>query len=228
MWSKALKPVQQGYTTYKRELLAIKLALRHFNKDINGRRLCVFTDHRPLIGSFASPDLQAHDPQALNAINEVAQWTCDIRHKAGRDIPIADWLSRPNVQPMRIDPDFASLCTNNDTAVARQIQNGLPVNSADRSRGRPEFVSADLTLAALEEVGLQTLNPSAIAEEQEKCPDVIGHLNNNVPKNVIIDKVDIFGTKLVCEVSDPKNPRPMIPRSQRNLVVNTGVQAPNL
>ena len=94
MWSKALKGPQQGYSTYKRELLAIKLAMRHFNKDIQGRRLCIFTDHRPLIGSFASPDLQAHDPQALNAINEISQFTSDIRHKPGSEIPIADWLSR--------------------------------------------------------------------------------------------------------------------------------------
>ena len=179
MWSKALKPVQQGYTTYKRELLAVKLGLRHFNKDINGGRLCIYTDHRPLIGSFASPDLQAHDPQALNAINEISQWTCDIRHKAGRDIPIADWLSRGAAQPIRVDPDFAALCTNKPT-LARKIQTDLPPDR-DSLRDRPEFVSADITLAALEEVGLQTLNPAVIAEEQKTCPDVLGHINKNLP-----------------------------------------------
>ena len=103
LWSKALKKPQQGYSTYKRELLAIKLAMRHFNKDFNGRRICIFTDHRPLIGSFASPDLQPHDPQAINAINEISQFTSDIRHKPGREIPIADWLSRPDCQPITSD-----------------------------------------------------------------------------------------------------------------------------
>ena len=219
MWSKALKPVQQGYTTYKRELLAIKLGLRHFNKDINGRRLCIFTDHRPLIGSFASPDLQAHDPQALNAINEIAQWTSDIRHKPGRDIPIADWLSRVKNQPIAADTDFAALCTNN-LPKNREIQTRLPVVPAAQIDSAPSYVSSDLTLAALEEVGLQTLNPAKMAEEQMLCNDVMNHLAGNKPKNVTIDKIDIFGTKLVCETSDPKNPRPMVPISQRNLVIN--------
>ena len=42
--SKMLKPSQQSYTTFKRELLAIKMSLRHFIKDINGRSLTVFTE----------------------------------------------------------------------------------------------------------------------------------------------------------------------------------------
>ena len=121
--------------------------MRHFNKDIQGRRLCIFTDHRPLIGSFASPDLQAHDPQALNAINEISQFTSDIRHKPGIEIPVADWLSR---QPIDIESDK----NKNKPAVS-----GGPEP--------PPFVSQTLSFAALEEVGLQTLNPTEIAKEQE-------------------------------------------------------------
>ena len=95
MWSKMLKPQQQTYSTYRRELMAIQLAMRHFNSDFNGRRLIIFSDHRPLMGTFASNDLQSHDPLAQNAINEIAQFTSDIRFKPGKEIPVADWLSRP-------------------------------------------------------------------------------------------------------------------------------------
>ena len=49
LWSKS--PQQQNYSTFRRELLAIKYGLRHFIDEVNGRALTIFTDHRPLIGS---------------------------------------------------------------------------------------------------------------------------------------------------------------------------------
>ena len=215
MWSKALKKPQQGYTTYKRELLAIKLAMRHFNKDFNGRRLCIFTDHRPLIGSFASPDLQPHDPQAVNAINEICQFTSDIRHKAGRDIPIADWLSRPNAQPLTSEAASLQKQKNFKNPDPGKFEfNFAPSNS------KPNYVPPEATLAALQEVAIQTLNPDSLAEGQKSCPDVQAHLEGTMPANVKIGRVDMYGTELVCEVSDPENPRPMVPRSLKNLVIN--------
>ena len=205
MWSKALNKAQQGYSTYKRELLAIKLSVRHFLKDFNGRRICIFTDHRPLIGSFQSQDLQQYDPQALNAINEISQHTTDIRHKPGRDIPVADWLSREGCQPMTEESDGQDLLTNKD--------NPPKFESC-------KYISPDQTMAALEEVALHTLCPEALAKAQKDCPDVQGHLKGWLPKNVQIGIIKLAGTDLVCEVSDPKNPRAMVPRSLRNLVVN--------
>ena len=77
-WSKSLRPEQSLYTTYRRELLAIQLAIRHFISEIQGRRLTIYTDHKPILGSFASPNLQLHDTVALNAI-EIAQHTSNIR-----------------------------------------------------------------------------------------------------------------------------------------------------
>ena len=73
-WSKSLRPEQQRYSTYRRELLAMKWAVRHFIDDINGRSLVIYTDHRPLVGSWNNVDLQSHDSVALNAINEISQF----------------------------------------------------------------------------------------------------------------------------------------------------------
>ena len=77
-WSKSLRPEQRLCTTYRRELLAIQLAIRHFISEIQGRRLTIYTDHKPILGSFASPNLQLHVTVALNAI-EIAQHTSNIR-----------------------------------------------------------------------------------------------------------------------------------------------------
>ena len=75
LWSKAFSPSQQRYSTYLRELMAIKHGIRHFINEINGRRLLVYTDHMPLLGTWNNPELQAHDSVAMSAINEIAQWT---------------------------------------------------------------------------------------------------------------------------------------------------------
>ena len=211
MWSKALNKAQQGYSTYKRELLAIKLAMRYFNKDFNGRRVILFTDHRPLIGSFQSPDLQPHDPQARNAINEISQFTTDIRHKPGKDIPVADWLSREGCQPIRSE-------SVNATLSEKQRSFASEFNSFHSPE--VDYVHPDVTLAALEEVALQTLCPAKLAEEQKTCPEVQAHVDGKLPKNVKIETINLSDVDLVCEVSESGNPRPMIPKSLRNLVVN--------
>ena len=94
-WSKALKPTQQNYSTYRRELMAIMYSMRYFNDMFYGRNLTVFCDHKPIIGTFKSQELQSHDPIALNAIREIGMFTSDIRHKEGKSLVIPDWLSRP-------------------------------------------------------------------------------------------------------------------------------------
>ena len=89
----------------------------------------------------------------MNAINEISQWTCDIRHKPGKDLIVPDLLSRPS---------------------------GIPVGSAYTVQGDelppdPAYVPPAATLAALEEVALNVVSPSSIAEGQKKCPDVLNH-----------------------------------------------------
>ena len=200
MWSKTLKPAQQGYSTYRRELMGIQLAMRHFNDRFAGRPLIIFTDHLPLIGSMGSNSLQAHDPLAQNALNEIGQFTSDFRHKAGKDIPVADWLSRPEGRPITAEHDISS------TTIAEESQ--------------PKYVPPEKTLAALEELAIQTLSPAAIAADQMTDEDVLAHKSGHVPKTVKCGTVRLGGVDLFCEISDPDNPRPLIPGKLRNVVLN--------
>ena len=41
-----------------------------------------------------------------------------------------------------------------------------------------------------------------------------------MPKNVVVGDVVMSGVKVFCEISNPLNPRPVVPISQRNLIVN--------
>ena len=91
---------QTEMTVYRRELLAIQQAIRHFKTEIQGRHLVVFTDHKAIVGSFRSPIVQPHDVIANNKIMEIAQYTSDIRFLEGKANAVADWLSRPPEVPI--------------------------------------------------------------------------------------------------------------------------------
>ena len=198
LWSKSLRPEQQRYSTYIRELLAIKHSLRHFIHEINGRVLTVYTDHLPILGSWKNPDLQAHDNIAMNAINEIAQWTSDIRHRAGKDLLVPDLMSRP------FNPS----------------QLGSAHLSKPESKSDPDYIAPEATMSALEQVALNVVSPQAIAESQSSCPEVSRHRAGLKPAGVKMEDVDNFGVSLYCEVSDVNNPRPLLPEAQRCLVLN--------
>ena len=87
-------------TGYRREMLALSQSIRHFHEEIAGRHLVCFTDHLPIVQAFKAPDAQNHDIVAQNHLNEIAQWTSDIRFVAGKSNQAADAFSRPDDVPM--------------------------------------------------------------------------------------------------------------------------------
>ena len=182
--------------------MAIKHGIRHFIDEIHGRRLTVYTDHKPLLGSWANPNLQAHDAVAMNALNEIAQWTNDIRYRPGKELLVPDLLSRP----------FRQLGNNHLLQPSPALE--------DQEEVEPEYVSPQVTLAALEEVSLNVVSPSKISEEQKTCQDVKNHKEGLMPKGIKMETVNISGYPIYCEVSDPANPRPLLPKQHRSLVIN--------
>lgn len=96
-FSKSLSQTQQGYSTYDRELLAIYMAICHFQSYCEGHEIIIYTDHKPL--SFASKQRQTVSkekisPRRLRQLDYIAQFTSDIRHLSGSQNAVADALSR--------------------------------------------------------------------------------------------------------------------------------------
>lgn len=89
-FSRKLTPTETRYSTFDRELLAIYLAIKHFRHFIEGRIFTVYTDHKPLTFSLNSK-IDKHSPRHLDYIS---QFTCDIRYVQGQKNPVADALSR--------------------------------------------------------------------------------------------------------------------------------------
>ena len=92
-FSRKLKPAEVRYSTFDRELLAIYLSIRHFRHMVEGREFAIYTDHKPLTRALTSKSTQ-HSPRQIRHLDFVSQFTSDIRHVKGTENPVADALSR--------------------------------------------------------------------------------------------------------------------------------------
>ena len=195
-WSKQLKPNEVSWSTFRRELLAVQQGIRHFMEEINGRHLVVYSDHLPLISAFKSPSSMAHDPIATNHLLEVSMWTNDIRHIKGRLNAMADTLSRPS---------------------------GVPLGAAYRLPSAEERPLADdpvFTAPAVSAVALETMDPKQLAFDQGQCPEVTAHVQGKHAAGLVIRQVEFIpGTFLICDVSNGKKARPLVPKPHRDLLI---------
>merc|ERR1712212_523629 len=199
-WSRHLKESQQNWSTFKRELYAIQPAMRHFQVETDGRHLIVFTDHKPILGAFKAPNTQPYDPIAQQHIQEISNFTNDIRYVEGKSNAVADWLSRPPEVPI-----------------------GAAYNSPDLTLESSTLVTASgeepVMAAAMESLATEIISHSQLAEAQKKCPDSYNHRRGNKPKSVNMADVPYSpSTSLYCEVSTERA-RPLVPSQWRQTVI---------
>ena len=91
-FSKTFNQAQSKYSTFNRELFAIKSAIKHFLHLLEGRHFTVYTDHKPL--TYISTQINL-DWSALQSClgDKITQSTTDIRYLKGQQNPVADSLS---------------------------------------------------------------------------------------------------------------------------------------
>lgn len=92
-YSEKFAPAQQKYSTFGRELAAMKTAVRYFRHLLEGRTFTIFTDHNPLTHALTS-NSPARLPHEERHLQYISQFTQDIRHISGKDNVVADALSR--------------------------------------------------------------------------------------------------------------------------------------
>ena len=92
-FSKKFNQHQRNYSTIEKELLALVLAIDHFEVYVNsaGLPLTVFTDHNPL--TFLNR-MKNKNRRILNWSLKLQEYDLDIQHIKGKDNVIADSLSR--------------------------------------------------------------------------------------------------------------------------------------
>ncbi|CAI2734883.1 unnamed protein product [Schistosoma spindalis] len=95
-FSKRLSSAQERYSTFGRELLAMYLAVKHFNFLLQGRDFTVMTDHKPLCYTF-STSYDKHSPREARQLDYISQFTTDIQFIKGSSNIVADALSRKDI-----------------------------------------------------------------------------------------------------------------------------------
>ena len=109
-FSRKLTPPETRYSTFDRELLAVYLSIRHFRHMVEGREFSVLTDHKPLTRALSSRGTQ-HSPRQVRHLDFISQFTSDIQHVKGAHNPVADALSRIEINALdqRQDIDFEEM-----------------------------------------------------------------------------------------------------------------------
>ena len=120
-FSKKLQPAEMKYSTFGRELLAIYLSIRHFRHFLEGHEFYVLTDHKPLTHALSAAPSR-YSPRETRHLDFISQFTSDIRHINGKENPVADALSRMDINAL----NYSSAIDFTILAAAQQNDPELP------------------------------------------------------------------------------------------------------
>lgn len=142
-YSKKLTDTQKRYSTYDRELLAIYSGLKYFKHLVEGQRLIIKTDHKPITYAFCQKSDKA-SPRQMRQLDYIAQFTTDIIHITGDKNTVADALSR--VQAI----EFPVIVSTEDIAKAQEedeeLKEYLRSNSSSLQLKKLNLENGDTTL----------------------------------------------------------------------------------
>ena len=146
-YSSKLKPNEQMWPPYDRELLGAFKGIRHFKEMIEGRPFTLYTDHQSLIPSL-SKKTDSHTARQIYQLSCIAEYTTDIRYVQGKANLVADALSRPNEEA--VEASEINNIVNSNSATGKVIDPIFkPVSRTDQSTSstfsnntHPEFVTS--------------------------------------------------------------------------------------
>ena len=118
-FSKRLKPAETRYSTFDRELLAIYLAIKHFQHFVEGRQFQVLTDHKPFTFAFNTQSSKL-TPRQIRHLDFISQFTTDVHCVRGSDNPVADALSHIETNALHSNNSVTPIIDFNTIAAAQQ------------------------------------------------------------------------------------------------------------
>ena len=89
--SRALSPTEQNYAQIN--MLAIVFGRIRFDQNIFGKKVVVHSDHKSLEAIFKKP-LHSATPRLQRMIVKILQYDLEVEYHPGKDMPLADALSR--------------------------------------------------------------------------------------------------------------------------------------
>ncbi|KAF2355750.1 Reverse transcriptase domain [Trinorchestia longiramus] len=91
-FSKKLDDTQRRYSTYDGELLAIVLAVKHFEHFLEERKFRIKIDHKRLTAALQKTS-ECSSARVARQLSYFSQFDCAVQHISGADNPMADALS---------------------------------------------------------------------------------------------------------------------------------------
>ena len=122
--SRSLTPTEQRYAQIEKEALALTWACERFAEYLLGKPFHLHTDHKPLVPILSSKSLDTLPARVQRFCMRLMRYQFSISHVPGKDLHIADTLSRaPTSQSTPLDDQF---CCHVDTFV-HLVTRSLPV-----------------------------------------------------------------------------------------------------
>ena len=126
-YSKCLKGAELRYSTYDRELLAVKLSLQHFRHIVEGipsSNFHVATDHKPLTTGKSFTENNGNKTQTNRVARTwqvISELTTDIRYISGQENAVADALSRNSVNAAFAEPLISMIAQEQEKVKMRPM-----------------------------------------------------------------------------------------------------------
>lgn len=103
--SKALTETQTRWAQIEKELYAIFFGCDRFYEYVYGKKFIVETDHKPLLGIFKKP-LASCPARLQRMLIQLKKYDFEIVYKPGKELFVADTLSRAYIQDDKNVTDF--------------------------------------------------------------------------------------------------------------------------
>ena len=123
--SRALTPAEQNYAQIEKELLSLVFGLERHHQYTFGRRVVLWTDHRPLVAITRKP-LTSAPKRLQRLLLRLLCYDVDVRYQQGTTMYLADTLSRAFPQTRsrtRTEKEAEILCAVEFVAISQpQLQ----------------------------------------------------------------------------------------------------------
>lgn len=113
-----------NYAQIEKELYPILFGCKHFHQYVYGCHIIVESDHKPLESITRKP-LTAAPPGLQRMLLQLQRYDFTIIHRAGKEIPVADTLSRKSL-------------SDHDDMQVHMVYNNLPVSDSKPNEVRTE------------------------------------------------------------------------------------------
>ena len=123
--SRSLSETESRYAQIEKEALAGTWACEKFTDYILGKRICLETDHKPLVSLLGSKHLDSLPPRILRFRLRLSRFLYDIQHTPGKLLYTADALSR---DPDMSDTSEAESSTRDADRFAEAIVSAIPAS----------------------------------------------------------------------------------------------------